>query len=116
MTFTRALDLMTALHLFHIERPHAFRSDDAFKAVTVEVFRRAANVGIKFAPLKPGATSQISYRKALSLPSRLATAGYLQLALGAAGEALAKREAKRADQERDTRSAYYEAVNAIAAE
>jgi hypothetical protein len=38
MTFYRALDLMTALHLIRIERPHAFRSDDAFKAVTVEVF------------------------------------------------------------------------------
>jgi hypothetical protein len=116
MTFTRALDLMTALHLFQIERPHAFRSEDAFNAVTVEVFRKAANVGLMFAPLRPGANRQQGYRKALSLPSRLATAGYLQLALGAAGEALAKREAKRADQERDTRSAYYEAVNAIAAE
>jgi hypothetical protein len=116
MTFTRALDLMTALHLFRIARPHAFHSEDAFKAVTVETFRKAANVGLMFAPLRPGANRQQGYRKSLSLPSRLATAGYLQLALGAAGEALAKREAKRADQERDTRSAYYEAVNAIAAE
>ena len=35
------------------------------------------------------------------------------LALGAASEALAKREAKRADQERETRASYYAAVNAI---
>jgi hypothetical protein len=116
MTFVRALDLMTALHLFQIERPHAFRSEDAFKAVTVEVFRKAANVGLMFAPLRPGMTRQQGYRKALNLQSRLATAGHLELALGAAGAALAKREAKRADQERATRSAYYEAVNAIAAE
>jgi hypothetical protein len=116
MTFTRALDLMTALHLFRIDRPHAFRSEDAFKAVTVEVFRKAANVGLMFAPLRPGANRQQGYRKALSLPSRLATAGYMMLAVGAAGDALARREAKRADQERETRSAYYEAVNAIAAE
>jgi hypothetical protein len=113
MTFTRTLDLMTALHLFRIERPHAFRSDDAFKAVMVETFRKAANVGLMFAPLRPGANRQQGYRKALSLPSRLATAGYLQLALGAAGEALAKREAKRADQERATRSSCYDAVQAI---
>jgi hypothetical protein len=39
MTFTRALDLMTAMHLLRIDRPHTFRSDDAFKAVTVEVFQ-----------------------------------------------------------------------------
>jgi hypothetical protein len=113
MTFTRALDLMTALHLFRIDRPNAFRSDDAFKAVMVETFRKAANVGLRFAPLRPGASRQQGYRKALSLPSRLATAGYLELALGAAGEALAKREAKRADQERETQTSYYDAVRAI---
>jgi hypothetical protein len=67
------------------------------------------------APLRPGASRQQGYRKALNLPSRLATAGYLQLALGAAGEALARREAKRADQERETRASYYEAVRAIEA-
>jgi hypothetical protein len=113
MTFTRALDLMTALHLFRLDRPHAFRSDDAFKAVMVETFRKAANVGLRFAPLRPGASRQQGYRKALSLPSRLATAGYLELALGAAGEALAKREAKREEQERATRSSYHEAIRAI---
>jgi hypothetical protein len=116
MTFIRALDLMTALHLMQIERPHAFRSEDAFKAVTVETFRKAANVGLMFAPLRPGANRQQGYRKALSLPSRLATARYLQLSLGGAAEALAKREAKRADQERETRASYYAVVNSIAAE
>jgi hypothetical protein len=69
MTFARALDLMTALHLFRIDRPHAFRSEDAFKAVMVETFRKAANVGLRFAPLRPGASRQQGYRKALSLPS-----------------------------------------------
>jgi hypothetical protein len=116
MTFTRALDLMTALHLLQIERPHAFRTDDSFKAVMVETFRKAANVGLRWAPIRPGASRQQGYRKAISLPSRLATARYLDAALGAAGEALAKREAKRADQERATRSSYFAAVAAIAAE
>jgi len=69
-------------------------------------------VGLKFGPLCPGANRQQGYRKALSLPSRLATYGYLQLALGAASEALAK----RADQERTTPSSYFPAVDAIAAE
>jgi hypothetical protein len=116
MTFTRALDLMTSLHLLRIERPHAFRSEDAFKAVTVEVFRKAAKVGVLFAPLRPGMTRQQSYRKALNLQSRLATAGYLMLALSGAGEALAKLETKRADHERTTRTNYYAAVDTLAAE
>jgi hypothetical protein len=30
-TFTRCLDLMTALHLLQIERPQVFRSEDWFK-------------------------------------------------------------------------------------
>jgi hypothetical protein len=115
MTFTRALDLMTALHLMQIERPHTFRSEDAFKAVMVETFRKAANVGLMFAPLRPGANRQQGYRKALSLPSRLATAGYLMLGLGGAGAALAKRESNRANQERETRTSYYEAIRAIEA-
>jgi hypothetical protein len=34
MTFTRCLDLMTALHLLQIERPQVFRSEDSFKAVS----------------------------------------------------------------------------------
>jgi hypothetical protein len=116
MNFFRALDLMTALHLLKAERPHIFRSDDAFKAVTVEVFRKAANVGLRFAPLRPSATHQTSYRKSICLSSRLATYRYLQSALGAAGEALAKREAKRAEQERNTRASYFAAVDAIFAD
>jgi hypothetical protein len=107
------LDMRTVL--IRIERPHAFRSDDAFKAVTVEVFRRSANVGRRFAPIRPGASRQQSYRKEVSLPTRLATARYLDSALGAASEALAKREASRADQERETRSSYFAAVDAIIA-
>ena len=69
MTFTRALDLMTALHLMQIERPHAFRSEDAFKAITVEVFRRAAKVGVLFAPLRPGVTgNRATARLSISIP------------------------------------------------
>jgi hypothetical protein len=113
MTFTRALDLMTALHLFRIDRPNAFRSDDAFKAVMVETFRKAANVGLRFAPLRPGASRQQGYRKSLNLPSRLATAGYLELALGSAAQALAKRESKREAEAKAVQADYWASVRAI---
>jgi hypothetical protein len=113
MTFIRCLDLLTALHLMEIERPHAFRSEDAFKAVVVEVFRKAANVGLKFAPLRPGATRQQGYRRAMTLPTRMATAGYLNMALGGAASALAKLEAKRADSERSTRADYWQTIRAL---
>jgi hypothetical protein len=116
MSYVYCLDLMTALCLLRVERPRAFFSDEAFLAVMLETFRKRANVGLRFAPLRPGANRQQSYRKALSLPTRLAAARYLMLALGGAAEALAKREAKRADQERITRSSYFAAVAAIAAE
>jgi Pyruvate/2-oxoacid:ferredoxin oxidoreductase gamma subunit len=115
MTFIRCLDLLTALHLMEIERPHAFRSEDSFKAVVVEVFRKAANVGLKFAPLRPGATRQQGYRRAMTLPTRLATAGYLNMALGGAASALAKLEAKRADEAKAARSDYWSAVAALEA-
>jgi hypothetical protein len=115
MSYVYCLDLMTALCLLRVERPPAFRSDEAFLAVMLETFRKRANVGLRFAPLRPGANRQQSYRKALSLPTRLAAARYLMLALGGAAEALAKREAKRADQERETRASYYDAVRALEA-
>jgi hypothetical protein len=60
MTFLRALDLMTALHLFRLDRPHAFRSDDAFRAVMVETFRKAANVGLRFARFAPAQAARLA--------------------------------------------------------
>jgi hypothetical protein len=116
MTFVRCLDLMTALHLARIERPRMFRSDDAFLAVTIEVFRRAGNVGRRWGKVRAGDGLQASYRKEISKASRLACARYLNQALGAIAGALAAREAAREEQERDTRRSYYQAVQAIAAE
>jgi hypothetical protein len=116
MAFERALDLMTALHLITIERPAAFRSEDAFKAVTVETFRRAANVGRRWAPIRSGMNYQQSYRKEVARAVRLATYRYLNTGLGAASLALARREAAREEQAKATRADYWQAVNAIAAE
>ncbi len=113
MTFAHCLDLMTALHLILIERPAAFRSEDAFKAVTVETFRRAANVGRRWAPIRSGMGYQQSYRIEVSKTVRLATARYLQLGLGAAAEALARREAAREEQAKATRADYWQAVRSI---
>jgi hypothetical protein len=115
MSFTRCLDLMTGLHLARIERPRMFVSDEAFLAVTVAVFRRVAGVGRRWGKVRAD-SSQASYRKEISLPSRLASGRYLNQALGAIAVALATREAKREEQERDTRHSYYQAVQAIAAE
>jgi hypothetical protein len=107
------LDLMTGLMLLRLDRPHAFRSDDAFLAVVVETFRKKANIGLKFAPLRPGASRQQSYRKWLRLPVRLAAGRYLMLALGGAADALAKREHKQAEQDRETRESYWATVRAL---
>ena len=54
-----------------------------------------------------------SYRREMSKNSRLAAASLLNVGLGAAAQALAKRESARADQERATRSAYFNTVQAI---
>jgi hypothetical protein len=119
MTFTHCLDLMTALHLLRITRPYAFRSDDSgssddtFLAVMVEVFRRRSNVGRRWARSKPGATRQTTYRKEIARPVRLEAGRYLMAALGSAAKALATREARQADQDRETRSSYFNAVQAI---
>ena len=121
LTFTRALDLLGALHLIRIERPTTFRSDgsgssdEAFACCVVELMRRAGNVGRRFARVLPGETRQHSYRKELSRNTRLAAARYLNVGLGAAAVALAKREAAREEAARATRANYWDAVAAIEA-
>jgi hypothetical protein len=114
MSFSRALDLLGAIHLLNIERPTTFRSEDAVACVAVELFRRAANVGRKFARILPGETHQHSYRQEVSKQTRLATFRYLNVGLGAAALALAKREAKREEDARATRASYWQAVQSIA--
>jgi hypothetical protein len=114
MSFTRALDLLGAIRLLNIERPTTFRSEDAVACVAVELFRRAANVGRKFARILPGETRQHSYRKDVSKQTRLAAFRYINVGLGAAAEALAKREARRAEDAKAVRAEYWQAVQAIA--
>jgi hypothetical protein len=120
LDFISCLDLLTALCLMRITRPYAFKEagrdgDEAFLAVVLEVFRKRAGVGLKHAPLRPGATRQTGYRAALLLPTRLAAARYLMMAIGGAAQALATREAKQEENDRETRAAYYGAIHAIEA-
>jgi hypothetical protein len=56
---------------------------------------------------------QPSYRVEVAKQTRLETARYLNIGLGAAAAALAKRAAEKADQAKQVRSDYYAAVAAI---
>ena len=113
ISFTRALDLLGAIHLMQIERG-AFRSDEALACCTVELMRRAANVGTKVVSMNAhNGTISNSYRREMSRNTRLAAARLLNVGLGAAAVALAKREAKRADETKATRTDYWAAVAAI---
>jgi hypothetical protein len=113
ISFTRALDLMGAVLLMQHERG-TFRSDDALACCTVELMRRAANVGTKVVRMNAhNQTISNSYRREMSRNSRLACARLLNVGLGAAAAALAKRAAAKADQAKQVRSDYYAAVAAI---
>ena len=79
MSSTRALDLLGAAYLIQIERPTAYRSEGAFACTVVELFRRTANVGRKFARILPGETRQHSYRKDVSKQTRLAAFRYINV-------------------------------------
>jgi hypothetical protein len=114
ISFTRALDLLGAIHLMNIERPGVFKSDDGLACRTVELFRRTSRVGCKVMAMNShNGTIEKSYRREMSRNSRLATARLLNLGLGAAAVALAKREAKRADEAKATRESYWAGVAAI---
>jgi hypothetical protein len=113
LSFTRALDLLGAIHLLAIERPQTFRSEDALACCVVELFRRAANVGRRWGKTRAVDGLQPSYRVEVAKQTRLETARYLNIGLGAAAAALAKRAAEKADQAKQVRSDYYAAVAAI---
>jgi hypothetical protein len=83
--------------------------------VVAAFFRRTANVGRRWSPVRAGANRQASYRVEMRLPARLECGKYLQLALGGAALALAKLEAKRADKERADSTNYYQALRALEA-
>lgn len=116
ISFTRALDLLGAIHLLQIER-NFFRSEEALACCTVELLRRTSRVSCQVVAMNnTNGTIARSYRREMGKNSRLACAKMLMVALGGAAQALAKRKSKRADQERETRSSYYAVVNSIAAE
>jgi hypothetical protein len=111
--FTRALDLLGAIHLMQMER-HTFRSDEAFSCSTVELMRRTSRVGCKVVAMSNhNGTITRSYRREMGKESRLACAKMLNVSLGAAAQALAKREYKRADETKAVQADYWSAVNAI---
>jgi hypothetical protein len=113
--FTRALDLLGAIHLMQMER-HTFKSDEAFSCSTVELMRRTSRVGCKVVAMSnSNGTITRSYRREMGKESRLACAKMLTVALGAAAQALAKREAARAGEVKAVRADYWATVHAIEA-
>jgi hypothetical protein len=112
--FTRALDLLGAIHLMTIERPGFFKSDEAFSCCVVELLRRTSRVSCKVVAMNnANGTIARSYRRELGKNSRLACAKMLMVALGSAAQALAKREAKRADEAKSVQADYWATVHAI---
>jgi hypothetical protein len=115
ITWLRAFDLITAVHLLHLEG--YWRSDEAMACSLVELLRRTSRVGCRVVAMNNANGSiSTSYRREMSRPSRLAAARVLTVALGGACAALALRRSKRADQERAARASYYETVRAIEAD
>jgi hypothetical protein len=115
ITWLRAFDLITAVHLLHLEG--YWRSEGAMACSLVELLRRTSRVGCRVVAMNnSNGTIERSYRRELSRPSRLAAARMLMVALGGACSAIALRKHKRADQERETRASYYDAVRAIEAD
>jgi hypothetical protein len=111
--FLRALDLMTAFHLMNLET--RFRSPEAFACSTVELMRRAANVGRFITEQRESnGTIRRSFRKEVSKEVRLEAARLLELGLGAAARELAKLEHTRAAREAATQRAAYNSIQSIA--
>jgi hypothetical protein len=111
--FTRALDLLGAIHLMQIEWP-TFKSDEAFSCSTVELMRRTSRVGCKVVAMSnSNGTITRSYRREMGKESRLACAKMLQVSLGAAAQALSKREAARAGEVKAVQADYWASVRAI---
>jgi hypothetical protein len=116
ISFTRALDLLGAIHLMNLERPGAFQSEDALGCCVVELFRRTGRVGCKvMAQNAHNGTIEKSYRREMSRNSRLAAARLLNVGLGAASLALAKRAAKQETEAKAVRADYWATVHALEA-
>jgi hypothetical protein len=113
ISFTRALDLLGAIQLLQMERGF-FRSDEALACCTVELMRRTSRVGCKVMAMSVHrGTIARSYRRELGKDSRLATARLLNMGLGAAAAALAKRAAAQAGEAKKVQTDYWASVRAI---
>jgi hypothetical protein len=114
MTLTRALDLLGALMLLRLERPDFFRSDEAFRCTVIEMFRRETLYGRHIVSVDEETGGIRSYRRDVSRQTRNSAFGFLYSAIGAAAQALATREHKRATEEASLKQSYYTAVEALA--
>jgi hypothetical protein len=115
-SFTRALDLLGAIHLMQIERPSFFKSEESFSCSTVELLRRTSRVSCQVVSMNNrNWTMACSYRREMGKDSRLACAKMLMVALGSAAQALATRESKRADEAKAVQADYWATVHAIEA-
>jgi hypothetical protein len=115
LPFTRAFDLIGALHLIAIERPVFFRTEESFACSTVEVMRRAAGVGRFVTEMREAnGTIRRSFRQEVPRNARLAAAKLLYMGAGAAAEALAKLVVKRAEKAKAVRHDYWSVVRALA--
>jgi hypothetical protein len=111
--FTRVLDLLGAIHLMQMER-RTFKSDEALACSTVELLRRTSRVSCRVVAMSNhNGTITRSYRREMGKDSRLACAKMLTVALGAAAQALAKREAARAGEVKAVQADYWATVHAI---
>jgi hypothetical protein len=113
--FTRILDLLSAIHLMDAERG-VWLTDEARSACTVELVRRAAKVGAQVTAMnKRNGTVARSYRREMSLNSRLAAGRMLDVGLGAFARALAKRASAHIEQTKAVREGYHAVLAAIEA-
>jgi hypothetical protein len=104
--FARVLDLLGAIHLLQMERTF-FKSDEAMACSTVELVRRTSRIGCQImAQNNTNGTIQKSWRREMCRDSRMACATMLNVALGGAAQALAKRAASQESEAKKVRDSY----------
>jgi hypothetical protein len=113
VTFERVLGIVGAVHLLNLECGY-FLSEEAFKCSMVELVRRTCRVGCHVVAMNnTNGTIGKSYRRELSLNSRLAAFEYLLAGVGLAARKLAEIEHGRKAREQANKEAYHRAVGAM---
>jgi hypothetical protein len=116
VTFERVLGIVGAVHLLNLERGY-FLSEEAFKCSMVELVRRTCRVGCHVVAMNnTNGTIGKSYRRELSLNSRLAAFEYLLAGVGLAARKLAEIEHGRKAREQATKEAYHRAIQSLGVE